>query len=271
MTPSLQLPGLGQLLQGAASARAPRDPVRARRASTWSTARTGPSCSAARTPRCACRPSSSTTAGCSPSRTRSCGTSPTARRTCPTDTFERAQVLQWLFFEQYEHEPYIAVAASGLPTSARRRARRRSPIEQAGGYRRARRDGGPSRRRDVPRRRALLDRRHRPLRLHPRRGRGRFRSRPVPGRSAPGSSGSRAQPGHVPITPEEVARCSFSYASLARPPRGRDRGHDRARRRARLPRRLHGRRDLPQGRLADRRRRRDADEPDPAAPRASPT
>ena len=28
----------------------------------------------------------------------------------PDDRFERAQVLQWLFFEQYDHEPNIAVA-----------------------------------------------------------------------------------------------------------------------------------------------------------------
>jgi glutathione S-transferase len=27
----------------------------------------------------------------------------------PDDAYERAQVLQWLFFEQYSHEPYIAV------------------------------------------------------------------------------------------------------------------------------------------------------------------
>jgi glutathione S-transferase len=27
----------------------------------------------------------------------------------PIDAFERAKVLQWLFFEQYSHEPYIAV------------------------------------------------------------------------------------------------------------------------------------------------------------------
>jgi glutathione S-transferase len=26
----------------------------------------------------------------------------------PNDRFERAQVLQWMFFEQYSHEPYIA-------------------------------------------------------------------------------------------------------------------------------------------------------------------
>jgi glutathione S-transferase len=28
----------------------------------------------------------------------------------PDDRYERTQVLQWLFFEQYSHEPYIAVA-----------------------------------------------------------------------------------------------------------------------------------------------------------------
>lgn len=28
----------------------------------------------------------------------------------PADRFQRAQVLQWLFFEQYSHEPYIATA-----------------------------------------------------------------------------------------------------------------------------------------------------------------
>jgi glutathione S-transferase len=28
----------------------------------------------------------------------------------PSDRYERAQVLQWLMFEQYSHEPYIAVA-----------------------------------------------------------------------------------------------------------------------------------------------------------------
>jgi glutathione S-transferase len=28
----------------------------------------------------------------------------------PGDRYERAQALQWMFFEQYSHEPYIAVA-----------------------------------------------------------------------------------------------------------------------------------------------------------------
>jgi len=30
-------------------------------------------------------------------------------RFMPDDRWERAQVMQWLFFEQYSHEPYIAV------------------------------------------------------------------------------------------------------------------------------------------------------------------
>jgi glutathione S-transferase len=38
----------------------------------------------------------------------------------PDDRYERSQVLQWMFFEQYDHEPAIAVARfliaySGLP------------------------------------------------------------------------------------------------------------------------------------------------------------
>jgi len=42
----------------------------------------------------------------------------------PTGRLERARVLQWMFFEQYSHEPYIAVARSILryhpPDSPRR-------------------------------------------------------------------------------------------------------------------------------------------------------
>jgi glutathione S-transferase len=37
----------------------------------------------------------------------------------PEDRYERAQVLQWLFFEQYSHEPFVAVlrfALHHLPT-----------------------------------------------------------------------------------------------------------------------------------------------------------
>jgi glutathione S-transferase len=37
----------------------------------------------------------------------------------PDDRYERSQVLQWLFFEQYEHEPSIAVARFLLAFSGR--------------------------------------------------------------------------------------------------------------------------------------------------------
>lgn len=48
----------------------------------------------------------------------------------PADRFERAQVLQWLFFEQYSHEPHIAVArfwriAGITPSEAQAKEKRR--------------------------------------------------------------------------------------------------------------------------------------------------
>src|SRR6202012_2052625 len=48
----------------------------------------------------------------------------------PTDRYERAQVMQWQFFEQYDHEPNIAVArfwalADMTPSEADAEAKRR--------------------------------------------------------------------------------------------------------------------------------------------------
>ena len=43
----------------------------------------------------------------------------------PTDAFRRAQVLQWMFFEQYSHEPYVATPRfilKHLPADTPRRA-----------------------------------------------------------------------------------------------------------------------------------------------------
>jgi glutathione S-transferase len=40
-------------------------------------------------------------------------------RFVPEDRFERAQVLQWMFFEQYDHEPAIAVVRFWLRYSGR--------------------------------------------------------------------------------------------------------------------------------------------------------
>jgi glutathione S-transferase len=54
----------------------------------------------------------------------------------PADRYERAQVLQWMFFEQYDHEPAIAVvrfwvAYSGRPEAFADRLEERT----AAGYR----------------------------------------------------------------------------------------------------------------------------------------
>ena len=40
-------------------------------------------------------------------------------RFVPADRYERAQMLQWMFFEQYDHEPAIAVARFWLGYSGR--------------------------------------------------------------------------------------------------------------------------------------------------------
>ncbi len=57
-------------------------------------------------------------------------------RFVPDDRFARAQVLQWMFFEQYDHEPAIAVARFWLALSGDPDAYRdRVPERQAAGYR----------------------------------------------------------------------------------------------------------------------------------------
>jgi glutathione S-transferase len=53
----------------------------------------------------------------------------------PEDLYERAQALQWMFFEQYSHEPYIAVvrfwlAYSGTPEKFADQV----PARMRGGY-----------------------------------------------------------------------------------------------------------------------------------------
>jgi glutathione S-transferase len=53
----------------------------------------------------------------------------------PEDRFDRAQVLRWLFWEQYSHEPYIAVVRAwrtyfGIPAGRESEL----PIREARGY-----------------------------------------------------------------------------------------------------------------------------------------
>lgn len=55
----------------------------------------------------------------------------------PEDRYERAQVLQWLFFEQYSHEPNIAVVrfwvgySDASPPEAELETRRRRWLHRA--------------------------------------------------------------------------------------------------------------------------------------------
>ena len=55
----------------------------------------------------------------------------------PDDPFERAQVLQWMFFEQYDHEPAIAVVRFWLAYSGRPREDFADRLDErvAAGYR----------------------------------------------------------------------------------------------------------------------------------------
>jgi glutathione S-transferase len=58
-------------------------------------------------------------------------------RFVPEDAYERAQVLQWMFFEQYDHEPAIAVVRFWLAYSGRPREDFADRLDErsAAGYR----------------------------------------------------------------------------------------------------------------------------------------
>jgi glutathione S-transferase len=53
----------------------------------------------------------------------------------PDDRYRRAQVLQWLFFEQYDHEPAIAVVRFWIAYSGRSAPADRLEERTAAGYR----------------------------------------------------------------------------------------------------------------------------------------
>ena len=104
-------------------------------------------------------------------------------RFVPDDRYERAKVLQWMFFEQYTHEPAIAVvrflvAYSGEPREACRPDRDSGRSRATG---RSTRWSGTSAAAGVPRRLGAHARRHRALRVHARRARGPLRPRALPG------------------------------------------------------------------------------------------
>ena len=53
----------------------------------------------------------------------------------PSDPFERAKVLQWMFFEQYDHEPTIAVVRFWVAFSANPPSPPEIDSRRAAGYR----------------------------------------------------------------------------------------------------------------------------------------
>ena len=103
-------------------------------------------------------------------------------RFVPSDPYLRAQVLQWMFFEQYEHEPGVAVARflltySGRPDDFAERIEQ----QQRAGYRALDMMERYLRDRDWLVGDGDHARRHLPLRVHARRRRGRVRSGALPG------------------------------------------------------------------------------------------
>ena len=118
----------------------------------------------------------------------------------PSDRLGRAQALQWMFFEQYSHEPFVATPryiVKHLPADHARRAE--LPERLAKGRAALAVMDEHLKVAGVLRRRALHDRRHRAVRLHARRARRRPRPRRRTRTCARGSDASRAQPGHVGI------------------------------------------------------------------------
>jgi glutathione S-transferase len=52
----------------------------------------------------------------------------------PEERLDRARVLQWLFFEQYSHEPYIAVVRFWVAVAATKPAEEQIEERRRGGY-----------------------------------------------------------------------------------------------------------------------------------------
>ncbi len=101
-------------------------------------------------------------------------------RFLPADRWERVQVLQWMFFEQYSHEPYVAVARAWLHLFGMDEERKRQlPQKQKLGY-----DALGVMERHLREREYFVgerpvDRRHRAVRVYARRGRRRLRARSI--------------------------------------------------------------------------------------------
>ncbi len=100
-------------------------------------------------------------------------------RFVPEDAYERALAYQWLFFEQYSHEPYIAVRRALLTFPNREEGRNAGTAGADAGARQqgAAGDGKALGRNAVLRRTGAQRRRHRALCLYACGRRGRLRPR----------------------------------------------------------------------------------------------
>jgi glutathione S-transferase len=87
----------------------------------------------------------------------------------PDDAYDRAKAYEWLFFEQYSHEPAIAVrrALSVYPERPRRRDPRTHGASPGGRQPGAGGHGAAARRCRLACRQCILARRHLALCLHP--------------------------------------------------------------------------------------------------------
>ena len=53
----------------------------------------------------------------------------------PRDPFEQAKVMQWLFFEQYSHEPYIATSRYWISILGKADEYQEAPLDKRQLYR----------------------------------------------------------------------------------------------------------------------------------------
>ena len=122
-------------------------------------------------------------------------------RFLPADRYERGLAYQWLFFEQYSHEPYIAVRRALLvyPDRAKEATPERLASTLAGGEKALRVMEEQLPADAVLCRQCDERRRHRALRLYARRRDEAASTLPPIRRSPPGCARVEADPGHVPI------------------------------------------------------------------------
>ena len=85
----------------------------------------------------------------------------------PHGKFQHAQVLQWLFFEQYSHEPYVAVARFIIRYLGRPAEGRHTPVKNGAGLQGAGCHGKASEWSSLLCRRSLHHCRHCAVCLHP--------------------------------------------------------------------------------------------------------